>query len=116
MSDQYAAGMRRAAEMCDQLIEASPKSRGVGYWRVVKSMILAAIPAPWEPPPEAERPDGYRCLGVVGVETLRVQRNPYTHWNTANDTYHGWFTVRGSEKCYPTAFAPLPPAPEESHE
>lgn len=101
----FAAGMRRAAELCDQLIEASPKSRGVGYWRVIKSMILAAIPtpAPWTPP--EDRPDGYRCLAWDDFG-----------WRVIIWDDEGWWFAETGRRLQwsPRHFMPYPPTPEDA--
>jgi len=58
-------------------------------------------PAPWAPPPEGERPEGYRCLGrVQGLLTGII-------W------YDGaWCYDQILDLVTPTAFAPLPPEVE----
>ena len=62
---------------------------------------------PWQPPPEAERADGFRCLGWIPrhKEWLTIW------WNVLPGGSSWWFRSR---IVTPTAFAPLPPPPKES--
>ena len=111
MTDDFAAGMRRAAEIVmgaqsgfHDGISADWHPYSVAEFQLfVRNAILAAIPAsaPWTPPPEAERPEGFKCLGwLSGVwQTVRWQRR----W--------GWLDKDGLCRD-PEQFHPAPPAPE----
>jgi hypothetical protein len=61
--------------------------------------------APWTPPPEADRPEGYECLGL----------NPYGYWRHIRwgswRKVYAWRTKPDDLPIQPTAFATLPPAP-----
>jgi hypothetical protein len=62
-------------------------------------------PAPWTPP--KDRPDGFECLGKNSFGIWR-----HIQWSRRNE-----WTVRGTfDNTKPTAFAPLPPTPEASHD
>jgi hypothetical protein len=43
--DAYLRELEDAEKMCDRLIDERPVSRGVGYWRVLQSMIRARAAA-----------------------------------------------------------------------
>ncbi len=72
----------------------------------------AALSAPWQPPPEDQRPDGYRCLVKVCEEdplTLVVVEV----WVEAEWEAPQWFIYCAETRAFteygtPTAFAPLP--------
>ena len=108
----FAAGMRRAAEIANLHAGADItdcKDAGEGYDQAafdICSAILAAIPAsaPWTPPPEAERPEGFECLGrgVKGSSWHHIQ------WNNGR----WWLRSPGIQAFGLVAFAPLPPTPE----
>ena len=63
--------------------------------------------AGWQPPPEAERPDGFRCQGWVAGdwEVVMWRKSKTPQWV---DDYAGLLMEP------PTAFAPLPLPPKES--
>ncbi len=69
---------------------------------------LATPSAPWQPPPEDQRPDGYRCLGKV-----LTNAGDRAIWVTVAWFKHGSFWDEDGRGCEvtPTAFAPLPDAP-----
>ena len=88
--------------------------------------------AGWQPPPEAERADGFRCQGWVDGEEVewRDDTGPIPLWEPRDAAKCDWEIVTwggeidgepmtGRWVAYgcivePTAFAPLPPAPKES--
>ena len=67
--------------------------------------------AGWQPPPEPERADGFRCLGWSlggGLwEEIVWWSDRGGRWSDATGN-----TLRGTHA--PTAFAPLPPPPKET--
>ena len=66
--------------------------------------------AGWQPPPEAERADGYRCLATHGRDIwFTVQHIPL-----GRNRPYAWCRVDTGQLVSPTAFAPLPPPPKES--
>jgi hypothetical protein len=83
-------------------------AEAVGRWTLLlDAAILAPLPlaASWTPPPEADRPGCFTCLGwhpdgewqtVMWIEHLRV-------W---------WWVFTDNAIGQPIAFSPLPPAPE----
>ena len=115
----FAAGMRRAAELCAAMandhadmaligLSENARNREAMEAALTKARyaILAAIPAPapWTPPPEAERPEGFECLGrgVKGSSWHHIQ------WNNGR----WWLRSPGIQAFGLVAFAPLPPTPE----
>ena len=81
--------------------------------------------AGWQPPPEAERGDGFRCWGYVpglfaenAAGTVEWVDRPTwvgVEWcdDPDLDTPPCWVADWGGG-CAPTAFAPLPPTPKET--
>lgn len=119
MSDQYAAGMRRAAEIvaamasdhADMVLTGLPenaRNREAMEAALTKARyaILAAIPAPapWTPP--EDRPDGFECLGW-----RREGEWEPVKWLAYMDRW--WWIFTDNATGQPTAFAPLPPAPAQ---
>ena len=67
--------------------------------------------AGWQPPPEAERGDGFRCLGMWSTRWVVCEWTDVGH----AETRMGWLPFpNGHTAITPTAFAPLPPPPKES--
>ena len=103
--DAYAAGMRNAADIlwnyANDFSDDRYQTLNAAHDWLVQS-IPAASPAPWSPPPEADRPDGFECLA-------RNINGTWKHvcWQS------GRWTIRGDQTMavnHPTAFAPLPSA------
>ena len=66
---------------------------------------------PWQPPPEAERADGFRCLGMWSTRWVVCEWTDIGH----AETRMGWLPFpNGHTAITPTAFAPLPPPQKES--
>jgi hypothetical protein len=65
--------------------------------------------APWTPPPEAERDEGYRCLGYVDGAPF-ADRWSIVQWRNYGRAQGVWICEGRSEIASVTAFAPLPPA------
>jgi hypothetical protein len=97
MSDIYTAA--RA------VLEADERGQGQGYAEAMDALRAALTPpAPWAPPPEEERPEGYRCLGKV-----------YGYWrevvwfkSSAPRADYKWWCANADSVVTATAFAPLP--------
>lgn len=110
MTDQYAEGMRRAAEIAtlhDGADVTDCKDAGEGYDKAafdICTAILAAIPAPapWTPPDD--RADGFECLGW-----RREGEWEPVKWLAYMDRW--WWIFTDNATGQPTAFAPLPPVP-----
>ena len=85
------------------LADADPnKSKTLEDIAAAIRLITPPDAAPWQPPPEDERPEGYRCLGLLPNDGWRVVR-----WNANFECwcYPDNYSVRRSP---PTAFHPLP--------
>jgi hypothetical protein len=74
-----------------------------------ESIRLNALPspAPWQPPPEAEREDGFECLGW-----RREGEWEPVKWLAYLNRW--WWVFTDDSLGQPTAFAPLPPAPGDA--
>jgi hypothetical protein len=59
-------------------------------------------PAPWSPPPEADREEGFECLGLNSYGYWR-----HIRWGSWRKVY-AWRTKPDDLPIQPTAFAPLP--------
>jgi hypothetical protein len=103
---------------CDMRAVGTTISKSTEVWqrqsRAMKAIAarLTATSAGWQPPPEAERADGFRCLGWVSGDLLTVE------WVKVFDPeapIRGWW-VETRERCgvNVAAFAPLPPPPKET--
>ena len=64
--------------------------------------------AGWQPPPEPERGDGFKCLGMWSTRWVVCEWTDVGH----AETRMGWLPFpNGHAAITPTAFAPLPPPP-----
>ena len=113
MSDDFAAGMRRALEIGRAYVAQWVENDGgidqcdIEFRTDLETIdealaILAASPAPWTPP--EDRRDGYRCLAWVMGEWESV----WWHAESAE-----WRLSWGSIKT-PTHFRDFPPSPEDA--
>lgn len=118
MTDDFAAGMRRAAEIAtlhDGADVTDCKDAGEGYDKAafdICTAILAAIPAsvPWTPPDD--RPDGYRCWAWWAFDG-NDGRWYRAEWHGGTDNPHWWvFGVGFCKHEMVKHFLPEPPAPE----
>jgi hypothetical protein len=103
---------KQAAEICETCAAMYAQS---GMHEAEKAMQIRAAafrelpltpPAPWQPPPEGERRETFQCLGWCDGEWLHIVWLPPV-WR--------WVSEDG-EVLHPTAFAPIPPAPEARDE
>ena len=115
-SDVYDASARFEAEIAAAIAAARAEGEKAGLsdpWRAF---------AGWQPPPEAKRADGFKCMGFVTglvdvddefVESAAEPEWMIISWQVMSDMTKFWTCVDGIER-RPTAFAPLPPPPKES--
>ena len=106
---QYHADASRALTADSQTYPALHHAAQVRLCRAIAARLSDpwSAFAGWHPPPEAERADGFRCLGLIPrhKEWLTIW------WNVLPGGSSWWFRSRIVK---PTAFAPLPPPPKES--